>query len=208
MIETENNNKNLQNERTIFVLPGNKETHIKLIIGLISYFIIFIVFIPILLIKNKYFNILAAYFPNLDLIATVLGYHGGPMNTNIWRHLYNPNNNTISGYISTNIINFFALLGITYIVAYYTFINKNIYKGWTRAFIMLPLSYFIPSNFIILFMNKFGIYLNNFFHGNGLLHYLLVILFGLFMILIIIISESVVIKNISPYLVSILHKIY
>jgi len=205
-------NNSLQNERTIFGLHIDKENHIKVTIGLIIYFIIFIVLIPLLLIKNKHFNILTAYFPNLDLIATILGYKGGPMNTNIWRHLYNPVTNTIPEYISGNIINYFALLGVTYIVAYYTFINKNIYKGWARSIIMLPLTYFIPSNFIILFINKFGKYLNYFFNGNSLfhslLHYLLVIIFGLFMIVILIMVESKLIKHLSPYLVSILNKIY
>ena len=207
MINSDNNNK-LQNERTIFVLPDDKENHIKLIIGLLIYFIIFIVLIPILLIKNKYFNILAAYFPNVDLIATVLGYNGGPMNTNIWKYLYNPAVSTIPGYISSTIINYVALLGVTYIIAYYTFINKNIYKGWARAFIILPITYFIPTNIIVFYINIFGSYLNNFLDSKSLLHYLLVIVFGLFIILIIIFAESVAIKKISPYVVRLLHKIY
>ena len=208
MIKSDNNNNNLHNKRTIFILPVNKEVYIKSAIGLLIYFIIFIVLIPILLIKNKYFNILAAYFPNVDLIAAVLGYNGGPMNTNIWRYLYNPSNNIIVEYINSNIINYCALLGVTYIVAYYSFINKNIYDGWARAFIILPLTYFLPSNFIILYINRFGTYLNNFFDGKSLLHYLSVVLFGLFIILLIIITESLAIKNILPYLIRILHKIY
>ena len=152
----------LEEKRTIFSLDNKGVDHTKHIIGFIIYFIIFVIFIPYLLVIYKYWNILSAYLPNLDLIATILGYHGGPLNSFIWKHLYNPSDTTITGYISSNIINLFALLGVTYIIAYYTFISHNIYKGWSRAFIILPLTYFIPSNFIIYFMNKFGIYLNNY----------------------------------------------
>ena len=145
----------LASERIVLHNTLDKMEREQMLIGCILFFLIFIIFIPIILVKYKYFEILAVYFPNLDLIATVLGYHGGPYNTNIWRHLYNPANISLEGYISSNTINYFALLGVTYIIAYYTFINKNIYVGWSRAFIMLPITYFIPSNFIILYIRVF-----------------------------------------------------
>ena len=118
--------KYLHNKRTIFDLNNDGVNHSKFIVGFMIYFIVFVIFIPYLLIKNNYWNILSAYFPNLDLIATILGYHGGPMDSFIWTHLYNPADSTLTGYISSNLINLFALLGVTYIIAYYTFINKNI----------------------------------------------------------------------------------
>ena len=60
--------------------------HIKVIIGLLIYVVIFVFLIPHILISNKLYYILAAYFPNLDMLATVLGYEGGPWN--IWKYLY------------------------------------------------------------------------------------------------------------------------
>ena len=198
----------LENERSIFGFPEDKSNNFLLVIGFILYFIFFVILIPILLIKNKYFEILAAYFPNLDLIATIIGYHGGPMNTFIWKHLYNPADSTISGYISSNIINYFALLGVTYVVAHYTFISKNIYKGWTRAIFMLLITYFIPGNLIILYMNKIGKYLNKFYESKSLLHYLIVVLFGLFITLLFILLEAFLIDKLSPNLVTILKSIY
>lgn len=200
--------KYLATKRIVLHNSLDKTAREKLIYGFILYFLIFIILIPIILVKYKYFEILAVYFPNLDLIATVLGYHGGPYNTNIWRHLYNPANVSLEGYISSNTINFFALLGVTYIIAYYTFINKNIYVGWSRAFIMLPLTYFIPSNFIILYMNKFGVYLNKFFENKELLHYILNILFGFCLIVLIIIFEVMMIKKITPNIIKLLKLLY
>lgn len=201
------NNKYLSNNRTIFGLPIDNVNHSKQIVGFIIYFLLFILFIPLLLIKYNYFNILAAYFPNLDLIASVLGYHGGPMNTFIWKHLYNPVDTTLTGYISSNLINFFSLLGLTYTVAYYTYINKNINKGWSRAIIMLPMTYFLPGNIIILYINKFGNYLNNFILNGKLLHYLLVIILGFILTIMIILFEVQLIERLSPYIVYIIEKI-
>ena len=198
----------LENERIIFGFPSDHENHTKLVIGFIIYFILFVVLIPILLVKNNYFEILAAYFPNLDLIASIIGYHGGPMNTYIWKHLYNPADSTIAGYISSNIINYFALLGVTYVVAHYTFVNKNIYKGWARAFFMLIITYFLPGNYIILYMNKFGVYLNKFFESKSLLHYLLVLLFGAFILILFILLEALSIEKLSPSLVHLLNTVY
>ena len=198
----------LEEKRTIFVLNDKDVDHRKHIIGFIIYFIIFVIFVPYLLTTYKYWNILSAYLPNLDLIAVVIAYHGGPQNSFIWKHLYNPSDTTITGYISSNIINLFALLGVTYIIAYFTFINHNIYKGWSRAFIMLPLTYFIPSNFIIYFMNKFGHYLNNYLASKSLIHYLLVVILGIIIASGFIVIEAGLIARLSPYIVKILSKIY
>ena len=112
-------------------------------------------------------------------------------------------------------INFIALLGVTYIVAHYTFKTKDIYKGWSRVFIMLPMTYFIPSNYIIYYMNSMGIYLNNNFSNsflnyisNDFSNYLLVLLFGFLLALIFIVGESFIIKYSASYLVKLLKFIY
>lgn len=201
-------NNYLENNRTVFMM-NNKDVNMnKHILGLIIYVIVFVICIPYLLIKYKLWNILSAYFPNLDLIASVIGYHGGPHNTFIWTHLYNPADSTLVGYITSNVINLFALLGVTYIIAYYTFITNNIYKGWSRAFIMLPMTYFIPSNFIIYYMNKYGNYLNKYLSDASILHYLLVVLLGLFIASLFILLESQLIDKLSKYIISGLKYIY
>ena len=200
--------KYLENERTIFNL-GNKDVNLKMhTFGFLVYFVLFVVFIPYLLVKGNHFELLAGYFPNLDLIATVIAYHGGPLNTFLWQHLYNPADSTISGYISSNIINLFALLGVTYIIAYYSYTKKSIYKGWSRAFIMLPMTYFIPSNIIVYYMNKIGLSLNNFFTSGTLIHYLLVLIVGFIILICFIISESILIEKLSPLIIKLLNLIY
>ena len=202
------NEQYLEEKRTIFVLGDQNVDMEKHMIGFFIYLLIFVLFIPYLLIKYKYWNVLSAYFPNLDMIATIIGYHGGPKNLFIWKHLYNPSDISYIGYITSNIINMFALLGVTYIIAYYTFIKRNIYKGWSRAFIMLPMTYFIPSNIIVYVMNIVGVYFNKLFESKSLIHYLLVVFAGCLVALGFILMEAGIIKIIVPYIYKLLTAIY
>ena len=201
------NKKYLENDRTLFGLSDNGVDHSRFIFGFVIFFLIFVILIPILLIKNQYFAVLTAYMPNLDILATILGYHGGPMNTFIWRYLYNPAAATYSGYISSNIINYISLLGVTYVIAFYTDKTKNIYKGWSRAIIMLLLTYFLPNNIIVYLMNKIGVYLNRFLNSDTLLHYILLIISGLIMVSVIIITEANLIEHTVPHIAKTLEKI-
>ena len=58
----------LENKRTIFSLDNDSVNLQKHSFGLILYIILFVIFIPYLLVKYKQWNILAAYFPNLDFV--------------------------------------------------------------------------------------------------------------------------------------------
>ena len=198
----------LEDKRTIFDLDDKDVNYKQHIFGFLLYIVIFVILIPYLLIKYKYWNTLSAYIPNLDLIASTIGYHGGPFNSYIWTHLYNPANSTITGYVTSNVINLFALLGVTYIIAHFTFVKKNIYQGWSRAFIMLPMTYFIPSNIIIYFMNIFGKYLNKFYLSKSIIHYLLVIVFGLILIIGLILAETELIELLGPFIIKLLKFLY
>ena len=198
----------LENKRTIFNLSNKSVNYYNFFIGFTLYFLIFILLVPYTLKIGNYINILSVYFANLDLIASIIGYHGGPYNTFIWKHLYNPADSTFIGYISSNLINLFALLGVCYTIAYYTYKSKDIYNGWSRAFIILPMTYFIPSNFIIYYMNTFGKYLNNYFSSKSLIHYILVIILGFNIAITFIISEALLIKLFIPYMVYILKYIF
>ena len=188
--------KYLLNKRTIFSLGNKNVNYVKAIFGFLIYTFIFIVAIPYYLIKNKYYIILSGYFPNVDLIATVLSYHGGPFG-NIWRHLYNPSDVTMIGYIFSNIINYFVLLGVTFIVSFYTLKYKDIFDGWSRAFIMLIMTYLLPGNFVVYYMNKFGDTLLNLGMSDNFLHYLITVIFGGAIAFIFIYTEGFLIKNLN-----------
>ena len=65
------------------------------------------------------------------------------------------------------------------------------------------MTYFIPSNIIVYYMNKLGDY-----SSNSLMHYLLVVIFGLLLIIGFIMSEALMIEKLSPQIVKMLKNIY
>ena len=196
----------LEHKRTVLDFDAGPTNISKYIFGTFIYIIIFVILIPILLIKHDYLELLTAYFPNIDMIATVLGYNGGPnifTMENMWLYLYNPSNFTIFGFISTNIMNYFALLGATLLISYTTYKSKSWKKGWSMAFIMLFLTYLAPGNLIVILQDILGNFLESNFNvvPQSYLLYLLVVLFGFMFAASIILLESNVIKHLQPSII-------
>ena len=133
---------------------------IRDIIGFISFFIIFIIIVPIILYKNKLFTVLEVYLPNVDLIANLLTWINGPYD--IWSKLYTSANSssqknddsTFLNFTSQVLINYIALLGLTFIVARESVHQKNVFEGWSFAFIMIIITYLLPVPIVNLVMKK------------------------------------------------------
>lgn len=177
---------------------NNQQPNIfKLILGFFIYFILFVVLIPYLLITYKQYEFLGAYFPNLDLIASVIQYDSGPTNLFSWKDLYNFDDKSYIAFISGNLINYFALLGVTYVIAHYTLKYNDIDKGWSRAFIMLPITYLIPSNIIIDLMNNIGKILNLYISKERLINYLIMVVIGMLIAIFFILGEVYLISLFS-----------
>jgi hypothetical protein len=191
----------IENRRTILGLYGasfNDKELPKYVLGLIFYVVIFVVFIPYLMLHNNVSEeIFLAYVPNVDILATVLGYEGGPF-SNIWRYLYNPSNLTLFGFFSTTLMNYFALLGATFMVAWQTHKHKSWKRGWSAAFIFLLCTYLLPGNPIVILQNNVAAYLNGSW-GIGSnephLRYALIVAVGLILTVCIILVESFLIKS-------------
>jgi len=170
----------------------------KYLFGMAIYIIVFVIFIPYLMLHYKVPDeILLAYVPNVDILATVLGYEGGPF-SNMWRYLYNPSNISMFGFMSTTIMNYFALLGATFMVAWQTHKHKSWKRGWSAAFIFLLMTYLLPGNLIVILQDKVAKYMNMYFGiGNNepLLRYVLIVLFGLTLAVSIIYTESIIVRT-------------
>ena len=144
----------------------------KQILGYIIFFLVFVVYIPLLIYKYKKFTLLEGYLPNVDLIASSLSWHGGPFG--IWKFLYPINVTNSYGFISEASVNYMALLSLTFLVARESVKHNNIIKGWSMGFVMILMTYLLPSNLVIIpLMDTFHSYLpiNNLFivHIFGLL---------------------------------------
>ena len=150
-------NKEFQYTQNITNLHTHTKKHVtvdiqKSLLGFFIFVSIFLVTIPYILFKYSYYSILEAYLPNIDLIANILTWHGGPYG--LWAHLYPPSPLTIYGFTSQTLINYMALLGLTYIVARETERTDSVKKGWSLAFVMLLLTYLLPGQFVSWIMDK------------------------------------------------------
>lgn len=178
---------NLHNEKKI------KVDIKKTVIGFILFFIIFVILIPLILVKSQMYGILEAYMPNVDLIATVISWHGGPLK--IWDHLYPPSPVTIYGFYSQTIINYLSLLGLTYIITRETKRTSSMARGWSMAFIMLLMTYLLPGQFISWIMDKTNGLISNYFKSNFINSNSIVVIIGFFLVTIIIASEAHILHN-------------
>ena len=132
--------------------------------GFTIFCVVFVMIIPYFLLKYDNYAFLAVYLPNLDLIANALSYRGGPLGNNLFRELYMANPVNISSFLQQTIINYFALLSLTYIIARETFIRKSVTQGWSIGFVMILMTYLLPGHLITHIMNKvYGVFSK---HGN------------------------------------------
>ena len=168
----------------------------KQFLGLLLYIFIFVTVIPILLYKFKFFTLLEGYLPNIDLLATCLSWYGGPYN--IWNELYRPAPITIYGFLSKSLINYGALLGLTYIIARESDLTNSAVKGWSLGFVMLLMTYLLPSNLITHTMN----FLNKHMGANKVNQFTITIV-GLIVAFCIIVLEAFIIGRFRGSLIKI-----
>ena len=132
-------------------LHGNKDYVVrKQLFGLFLYIIIVLIFIPEFIWYTDHKWLLPLYLPNVDMIATVLTWWGGP--GGIWKYLYVSDANFYLEFISQTMINYGALIGMLYIVSEMT-TKHGLYHGWSYGIIMSLCSYLLPSYIIDNVMN-------------------------------------------------------
>ena len=69
------------------------------------------------------------------------------------RKLYPDTVTTLYGFLSKSLINYGALLGVTYIIAREATITKSTVEGWSLGLVMLLMTYLLPSNLITYVMS-------------------------------------------------------
>lgn len=174
------------------------------ILGFIIFIIIFGMYIPHLLFKKKWHIVLISYFCNLDMVATVLGFSGGPFN--MWKYLYNPESTTLLGFIFSTLINYLAISGVGFICILYAMHHKSEYSGLARLLIAVPITYLFPGNFIVFFMNNFASFLFK-HHISYYMRWFLTLCFGVLYATSIIYFEQLITKHFSKYMASFFYKI-
>tara|TARA_Y100000816_G_scaffold244356_1_gene191950 strand:- start:563 stop:1213 length:651 start_codon:yes stop_codon:yes gene_type:complete len=165
--------------------------------GFLLYIVIFVLLIPYVLIKNSHYLIATAYFSNVDIVATIIGFSGGPYD--IWKHLYNPTTQTIYGFFSSTLINYLALAGVGFTTIAYAIKYGRAYIGLARLLIMVPVTYLFPGNIIVYLMNSVAQFLYS--HNVSLYsRWIVTLIIGfVFMVCIIFIEKGITIKLV-PYI--------
>ena len=123
------------------------------------FIIVFVFIIPGLLFKFHFYEILEVYMPNFDLIATAMGFQDGILGTPYLQELYRQDSQNILGWGSALIVNYFSLLGLTYLVARRVKMTNSLLKGWAIGFVMLILTYLVPNIFITHIQNTVSDYI-------------------------------------------------
>ncbi len=194
-------------------INGMVHSEIKDILGFILFFIIFIIALPVVLYKYKLFTILEVYLPNVDLIANLLTWVGGPYN--IWEKLYTytvapswkSGGETFLNFTTEVLINYIALLGLTFIVARESVRQRNVFEGWSFAFIMVIITYLLPVPVVNLVMGKVNDAMKNMKLKETTAKYISGFI-GLFITLTFLFIEAMIIQKYRKNVVSISKYIY
>ena len=169
------NRYNLERAGSLYkVFDVKPETLVKQTIALIIFLGIFGVAVPYFILKSGNITLLEAYMPNLDLVANVVGYSTGPAGTGLFSELYNQNKSNLSSLI----INYTALLGVTYIIAKYTLESGSVAEGWSRAVIMLLATYLVPGSALAYSLYVIGRSISGFAPVGGFLNWFLTAIAG------------------------------
>jgi|SaaInlStandDraft_1057018.scaffolds.fasta_scaffold03421_3 hypothetical protein len=142
------------NDKEVYEVENYKSSNLKVFKGFLTYVLVFIIIIPYLLSINGLYNILKYYIPNVDLIAAVVSFDGGILKKKLFSNIYDSLPTTNASYLSKIFINYFALIGLTYIISKETYLNNSISSGWSLGFIMLLVTYLLPTKFIETYMNN------------------------------------------------------
>lgn len=207
--KTDNTNQTLSKRDIFDIEIDEKISNLEIFISFIIFFFVFVVFMPYIMLKNKYFNLLEVYIPNLDMIANLFSFHGGVLPNNLFLYLYNPIPTNLGAFLSQTAINYIVLLGITYIVARETKQKNSISWGWSTGFFMILITYLLPNQFISNIMTKTYKYFNKddqyliFKHNasfkNRFYSYFPSFFVGLICVILVILFERLLLKNFRSY---------
>ncbi len=182
--------------RDIFNYPNlSNNLIIKNIIGFLIFILLFVISLPVFFYKNALYTILEVYLPNLDLLANLLSFHGGPENYKIFEYLYMAKPSNTYAFFSQTIINYMALLGVTYIIARETKLTNSVVKGWSLAFVMLLVTYLLPSQFISSAMENVNTFLSTTTKIQSTNIWIIAVLFGFVMTISIILFERYILSS-------------
>jgi hypothetical protein len=119
--------------------------------GTLAFFLVMLILIPVTLVISDNTDILKYYLPFTVLLASTLTSAGSPNNFN---DLYPLFPNTVMGFLSANLINFLALIGILWITVNMAFDYNSINLGVIVGLIMITITFPVATQAIPFFIRQ------------------------------------------------------
>ncbi len=124
--------------------------------GTVGFFLFMMIIIPISLIYTDNLDILKYYLPFTVLFASTLTSAGAP---NSFNDLYPLFPTTVMGFLSANLINFIALIGILWIAVGISVENNNRELGVVIALILIVITFPVATQLIPFFIRQGDLFL-------------------------------------------------
>jgi hypothetical protein len=119
--------------------------------GTLAFFLVMLILIPIILVISESTDILKYYLPFTVLLASTLTSAGSPNN---FTDLYPLFPSTVMGFLSANLINFFALIGILWIVISMAIEYNSVELGVMVGLIIITITFPVASQAIPFFIRQ------------------------------------------------------
>jgi hypothetical protein len=124
---------------------------------LVFWYVIFILLVPIGVIKIWSFDSLRFYFSIVDIIANIFAsVHEGQ-----WMgKLYSMLPQDIFSYLSTNFLSLLAIVGALWTAVHHAVVTKSIYNGVAIGAILFTFTYLLPMQGVGFVMDKLSKFIN------------------------------------------------
>ena len=119
--------------------------------GTLAFFLIMLILIPVSLVITNNTDILKYYLPFTVLLASTLTSAGTPNN---FTDLYPLFPSTVMGFLSANLINFIALIGILWITIGMAIEQNSVELGVVIGLIIITLTYPVATQAIPFFIRQ------------------------------------------------------
>lgn len=134
-------------------------------IGTLAFFFIMMILVPILLVQTNQTEFLKYYLPFVVMLASTLTSAGAPDN---FADLYPLFPTTVVGFLSANLINFFALAGILWIAFGLAIENSDQELGVVVALIMIMFTFPVATQAIPFFIRQGDLWLKRVTRGSNI----------------------------------------
>uniref|UniRef100_A0A6C0HM32 Uncharacterized protein n=1 Tax=viral metagenome TaxID=1070528 RepID=A0A6C0HM32_9ZZZZ len=166
----------------------------------IIFYLIFVIAIPATLFSSSDFETLKYYLPALVMLAVTLTESGKP---NLFTNLYPQQITNFSSFLSRNIINGLALIGLLTQAILIALATNNLTLGLATGLITFTITFPLAQQILPFFINEFDLWAHTVFSryinfpGNWHL-YFIGILFGMVLLGI----EYILLTNFTKYIIS------